>query len=90
MLMRWLACTWRLMSRTVLDLGRSNTQRFSSENALMTCTTQSPSSAAMRPLMLVLHRQKPSDLDLGPKGLSQNVLISRLKWMCQLLFAECR
>ena len=76
MLMPWLACTRRLMSRTVLELGRSSTQRFSSEKALTTCTTQSPLSDAMRPLMPVLHRHKPSDLDLGPKGLEPKWLRS--------------
>ena len=93
MLMRWLACTWRLMSRTVLELGRSSTQMFSSENALMTCTTQSPLSAAMRPRMLVSHRHTPSDLDLGPKGLSQNGYGARLVKLESGIvgaFATCR
>ena len=57
------ACTRRLTSRTVLELGSCSVQRISSEKALTTCTSQSPSSAAMRPLTLVVHRQNPWDLD---------------------------
>ena len=61
--MPWVACTQRLTSRTVLDPGRFNEQRLSSEKAFTTCTTQSPSSAAILLLTQVLHRQNPSDLD---------------------------